>query len=136
MLALLVVPALAAQAGPSSFSMAARTGPWHGCVFEDGFAPYPIVLTPRGEDFFVSYPELHCIGGHNASLKPDGYDAVEVIIVNPDQRCATNLPLQYTIQPDSLRIDYFGGEDGTYALLRPSLPGATPPACDKAEAVS
>ena len=116
--------------------MATQAGQWHGCVYEEGFAPYPIILTPRGADFFVSYPEWRCIGGHNAGLRAEGYDAVEVIVVNPDQRCASNLPLRYTIQPDSLRIDYFGGENGTYALLRPSLPGATPPACDKAEAIS
>lgn len=125
-----------AHAENPSFEQAIRGGQWHGCVYEDGYAPYSIVLTPRGADFFVSYPELDCTGGHNVRLGPDGFDAMEIIIANRSGRCASNLPLRYTMRPDHLRIDYFGGESGTYAMLRPAASEATPPACNKAEAVS
>ena len=127
---------LPALAGSPSFETAVHTGQWHGCVYEDGHAPYPIVLTPRGADFFVAYPELDCTGGHNVRLRPEGFDAMEIIIANKAGRCATNLPLRYTLESDGLRIDYFGAASGTYAMLRPAASKANPPACDMAEAVS
>jgi hypothetical protein len=127
---------LSAAASESAFETAVQSGSWQGCVYEDGDTPYPIRLTARGEDFFVSYPELDCIGGHNAGLKPDGFDAMEVIVLNTARRCATNLPLRYTLRPDGLRIDYFAGAAGTYALLHPVLPGMPAPECDLPDAVS
>ena len=133
---LLWLGGLSAAASESAFDAAVQAGSWQGCVYEEGYTPYPIRLTVRGEDFFVSYPELDCIGSHNAGLKPDGFDAMEVIVVNTAQRCATNLPLRYTLRPDGLRIDYFAGARGTYALLHPSLPGTPAPDCDQQHAVS
>lgn len=127
---------LSAEASESAFKAAVQAGSWQGCVYEEGYTPYPISLTARGEDFFVSYPALDCIGGHNAGLKPDGFDAVEVIVLNAAQRCATNLPLRYTLRPDGLRIDYFAGATGTYALLHPALPGMPAPDCAEPDAVS
>ena len=133
-LAGLAVP-LAAH-GESAFSTAATTPSWAGCVYQPGFSPYPISLTARGRDFFVSYPEQDCLGGHNAGFATDEFDATEIIVVDTARRCINMLPVRYSFDAGSLRIDYFGEAGGTFALLRPAVPGATPPACDQAEAVS
>ena len=142
-LKLCAAAALIGVAGPSSahaeksaFEQAVETGGWQGCVFEEGFAPYPIILTPRGDDFFVSYPHLECIGGHNIGQSRPGFDATEIIVIDTAGQCATNLPLTYSMTPAGLRIDYFAGETGIYALLRPVRPGDTAPACNEAEAIS
>ncbi|WP_300396011.1 hypothetical protein [Henriciella sp.] len=135
-LAMLALVALPAHANETAFAQAVETGAWQGCVFEEGYDPYPIILTPRGEDFFVSYPHLECIGGHNVDVRPQGYDAVEIMVIDTGHQCTTNSPLEYTLQPDGLRIDYFADEIGTYALLRPAPPGAPPPVCNTPEATS
>ena len=127
---------LPAVAGSPAFDAAVKTGHWQGCVYEEGYAPYPIVLTARGSDFFVTYPELSCIGGHNAGTPPEGFDAMEIIVVDEAGRCATNLALRYSLEPGGLRIDYYQGAPGTFAMLHPALPGANPPACNEAEAIS
>ncbi|MGB3626314.1 MAG: hypothetical protein WA989_10810 [Henriciella sp.] len=123
-----------AHASNEDFQTAASSGPWSGCVFEDGYDPYPIVLTPRGEDFFVSYPGL-CTGGHIGPELDAPYDAIEIIIVNPD-RCLQGLPLTYTLERDELRIDYHAGAAGAFALLQRTPPGMTHPACSTEEAIS
>ncbi|MEM5518480.1 hypothetical protein WNY37_16100 [Henriciella sp. AS95] len=126
--------ALSAAADDEDFKAAAAAGPWSGCVYEEGYDPYPITLTPRGKDFFVDYPGL-CTGGH---LGPDieaPYDAIEIIVVNAD-RCVQGLPVTYTLDREQLRIDYHAIATGAYALLQPTPPGMTHPACSTAEAIS
>lgn len=123
-----------AHASDEDFQTAAASGPWSGCVFEEGYAPYPIVLTPRGKDFFVSYPGL-CTGGHIGPDLEAPYDAIEIIIVNAD-KCLQGLPMVYTLSSDELRIDYLAAGKGTFALLRQTPPGKSEPACSAEEAVS
>ncbi len=123
-----------AHASDEDFQTAAAAGAWSGCVFEDGYAPYPIVLTPRGKDFFVSYPGLGT-GGHVGPELDAPYDAIEIIIVNAD-KCLQGLPMVYTLDRETLRIDYLAAGTGTYALLTPTSPGITPAACSTVEAIS
>lgn len=132
-LLLVCLPALASEA---DFHSAVKTGSWEGCVYEEGYPPYPITLTPRGKDFFVAYPELECVGGHSVTDTPGAYDATEVIVIDMASQCTPSAPLSYTIGPAGLRIDYFAEETGTYALLHPSRTSATPWTCTTAEAIS
>lgn len=125
---------LPASASDGDFQQAVTLGPWAGCVYEDGYAPYPVTLTPRGHDFFVSYPGL-CSGGHVGPNFEAAYDAIEIIIVD-DENCLQGVPVTYTFDRDELRIDYHAGASGTFALLRQAAPGMTAPACSTGEAIS
>ena len=133
---LLLLAALPAAAGEDDLTAAMHRGVWTGCVHEAGYAPYPVKLIPHDGFMAVSYPHLQCAGTHDPDGAPKGHDAIERILVDIDTRCATDLPVIYTLTGDSLRIDYQHGPSGTYALLRPSAPDATPPACSAGEAVS
>lgn len=132
--AAIFLAALPAFATEAAFRGALDKAPWAGCVYQEGFEPYPIELTPRGHDFFVIYPGL-CTGGHNTSLRPEGFDALEVIIVNAD-RCLQNVPVAYSLNAGTLRIDYDDGTGGSFALLRRMEAGAIPPTCPATEAIS
>ncbi len=125
---------LPASASDEAFSEAVTRGPWAGCVYQDDFDPYPITLTPRGGDFFVSYPGL-CTGGHVVPNFEAAYDAIEIIVVDAEN-CLQSVPLSYTLYREQLRIDYHAGASGTFALLQQLAPGMTAPACSMGEAIS
>lgn len=135
LLAVLSAPTLA-HAENDTYTRVLERGVWAGCVQEEGYAPYPVTLIPHPGFLAVSYPSLSCAGIHDRDGVSGSEDAVERIRVDPGQRCATDLPVTYTLQGESLRIDYDHAGMGTHALLRPSSPGATPPSCSSGEAVS
>jgi len=110
------------------------SGHWSGCVFQEGFAPYPIRISPRpAPTLKVEYPGL-CTGYHTPRQKGWPNDAVEVI--TKDQgTCIETVELEYSFEQGLLRIDYLiDGE--AYALLLPVDKDSKTYACDPSESTS
>lgn len=109
-------------------------GHWSGCVFQEGFAPYPIRISPRpAPTLKVEYPGL-CAGYHTPRQKGWPNDVVEVITKDIGT-CIKSVDLEYSFQQGLLRIDYLI-EGGAYALLLPVQPDAKPFECEPSESHS
>ena len=109
-------------------------GHWSGCVFQQGFDPYPIRISPRpAPTLKVEYPGL-CTGYHTPRQKGWPNAAVEVITKNHGT-CIETVDLEYSFEQGLLRIDYLVDE-GSYALLLPIDPESKSFACDPSEANS
>lgn len=131
----LLAPAFAqAESATSEMSEAHASGHWSGCVFQDGFAPYPIRISPRpAPTLKVEYPGL-CTGYHTPRQRGWPNDAVEVITKDKGT-CIETVELEYSFENDLLRIDYLI-DGGAYALLLPVDENSKPYTCDPGEATS
>ena len=109
---------------------------WAGCVYQEGFAPYPIQLSVYNEDFVVNYPGI-CVGRHVTGRIGNARDADEIIDFAPEN-CVPDLLVDYRAGPEGLRIDWFErtGQLNAYAFLQVMLEGDTPPACSPSDAIS
>jgi len=120
---------------PSSHEMSDvhASGHWSGCVFQDGFAPYPIRISPRpAPTLKVEYPGL-CTGYHTPRQKGWPNDAVEVITKDTGT-CIETVELEYSFEKGMLRIDYLIDHGRAYALLLPVKKDSKPYTCDPNEA--
>lgn len=107
-------------------------GHWSGCVFQEGFDPYPIRISPRpAPTLKVEYPGL-CTGYHTPRQKGWPNDAVEVITKDAGT-CIKTVDLEYSFDGDLLRIDYLI-EGSPYALLLPVDTEKDTYSCDPKEA--
>ena len=109
-------------------------GHWAGCVFQEGFAPYPIKISPRPAPVLkVEYPDL-CAGYHTPRQKGWPNDAVEVITKDANA-CIETVEIDYSFDQGLLRIDYLI-DGGAYALLLPTEKDSPHFSCDPSEANS
>ena len=110
-------------------------GHWSGCVYQEGFAPYPIKISPRpAPTVKVEYPGL-CTGYHTPRQKGWPNDAVEVITKDTGT-CIETVELEYSFDEGMLRIDYLVDYSEAFALLVPSEEDSTPYTCDTSETAS
>ena len=106
-------------------------GHWSGCVFQEGFDPYPIRISPRpAPTLQVEYPNL-CTGYHTPREEGWPSDAVEVITKSADI-CIPSVDLDYSFQDGLLRIDYLIAGN-PYALLQRVDPKSKTPSCEPSE---
>ena len=123
-----------AEAELSEMSDVHAAGHWSGCVFQEGFDPYPIRISPRpAPTLKVEYPGL-CAGYHTPRQKGWPNDAVEVITKDAGT-CIETVDLEYSFENGLLRIDYLI-EGSPYALLMPIEADKKTLSCDPSEASS
>lgn len=134
LLPFLIAGFASAENAYDEMSDAHSVGHWSGCVFQEGFAPYPIRISPRpAPTLKVEYPGL-CTGYHTPRQKGWPNDAVEVI-TKDEGTCIETVELEYSFDGGLLRIDYLI-EGDAYALLIPTEEDARPYNCDPDEATS
>lgn len=131
---LLLAGIACADVPPDEMSDVHAAGHWSGCVFQDGFDPYPIRISPRpAPTLKVEYPGL-CTGYHTPRQRGWPNDAVEVITRDTDT-CFETVELEYSFDAGMLRIDYLV-DGGAYALLLPVEPENEAYSCDPADGSS
>lgn len=109
-------------------------GHWSGCVYQDGFDPYAIRVSPRpAPTLKVDYPGL-CSGYHTPRQRSRVSDAVEVITQNKGT-CIELVDVNYSFDGDVLRLDFLI-EGSAYALLRPIAPDDETLSCIRDEVSS
>ena len=119
---------------PDEMASIHASGHWSGCVFQQGFDPYPIRISPRpAPTLKVEYPGL-CTGYHTPRQEGWPNDAVEVITKDKGT-CIKTVDLDYSFEDGLLRIDYQLDGD-PYALLMPVDPSAETLSCDRGEVSS
>ena len=125
---------LLASANADEMADVHAAGHWSGCVFQEGFDPYPIRISPRpAPTLKVEYPGL-CSGYHTPRQKGWSSEAVEVITKDIGI-CIETVDLDYSFVGDLLRIDY--KMDGNpYALLKSIDPGSQTLTCERSEVIS
>ncbi len=119
---------------PSEMADIHAAGHWSGCVFQEGFDPYPIRISPRPAPVLkVEYPGL-CTGYHTPRQEGWPNDAVEVITKDTGI-CIEIVDLDYSFDGDLLRIDYLI-EGNPYALLKSVDPDSKTLSCERSEVTS
>ena len=135
---MLISALLAASAhadnAPDEMADVHAAGHWSGCVFQEGFDPYPIRISPRpAPTLKVEYPG-RCTGYHTPRQKGWPNDAVEVITKDKGN-CIETVVLEYSFDAGILRIDYLI-DGGGYALLLPVKEDQRGYSCEPKEASS
>lgn len=122
------------HANADEMSKVHAAGHWSGCVYQEGFDPYPIRISPRpAPTLKVEYPGL-CAGYHAPREQNSKSHAVEVITKDIGT-CIETIDLRYSFVQDLLRIDYVI-EGDAYALLKQVKPESKTLSCDPSEATS